>query len=47
VLLSALAALGAQDRRVLSETLPVWERLVAAIDDQAQTPTHTPDTGIE
>jgi DNA-binding MarR family transcriptional regulator len=47
VLLYALAALGAQDRRVLSETLPVWERLVAAIDDQAQTPTHTPDTGIE
>jgi DNA-binding MarR family transcriptional regulator len=47
LLLSDLAALGAQARRVLNETLQVWERLVAAIDDQAQTPTHTQDTGNE
>jgi DNA-binding MarR family transcriptional regulator len=46
LLASALAALGAQDRRVLSEMLPVWERLVAAIDEQAQTPTHTQATSI-
>ena len=40
LLQSAIAALGTQDRRVLTETLPVLERLVAAIEDQAQTPTH-------
>ena len=40
LLQSAIAALSAQDRRVLTETLPVLERLVAAIEDQAQTPTH-------
>jgi DNA-binding MarR family transcriptional regulator len=40
LLQSAIAALGAQDRRALTETLPVLERLVAAIEDQAQTPTH-------
>ena len=40
LLQSAIAALSAQDRRVLTETLPVLERLVAAIEDQAQTPIH-------
>jgi len=40
LLQSAIAALAAQDQRVLTETLPVLERLVAAIEDQAQTPTH-------
>ena len=46
LLLSAIAALDAQDQRVLAEALPVLERLVAVIDEQAQTPTHTRDTGI-
>jgi DNA-binding MarR family transcriptional regulator len=43
LLLSAIAALDAQDQRVLAEALPVLERLVAVIDEQAQTPTHTLD----
>ena len=38
LLLSAIAALDAQDQRVLAEALPVLERLVAIIDEQAQTP---------
>jgi len=38
LLLSAIAALDAQDKRVLAEALPVLERLVAVIDEQAQTP---------
>ena len=43
LLLSAIAALDAQDQRVLAEALPVLERLVTVIDEQAQTPTHTRD----
>jgi|SRR5665647_863606 len=46
LLLSAIAALDAQDQRVLAEALPVLERLVAVIDEQAQTPTHTREAGI-
>jgi DNA-binding MarR family transcriptional regulator len=46
LLLSAIAALDAQDQRVLAEALPVLERLVAVIDEQAQVPTHTRDAGI-
>jgi len=38
---SALAALKSQDRQVLTDALPVLERLVAVIDEQAQTPTRT------
>jgi DNA-binding MarR family transcriptional regulator len=41
LLVSAIAALDAQDRQALTEALPVLERLVVAIDEQAQTPTHT------
>ena len=41
LLQSAIAALSSQDRQVLTEALPVLERLVAVIDEQAQTPTHT------
>jgi len=41
LLQSAIAALNAQDRQVLAEAMPVLERLVALIDEQAQTPTHT------
>jgi DNA-binding MarR family transcriptional regulator len=41
LLQSAIAALNTQDRQVLTEALPVLERLVAVIDEQAQTPTHT------
>jgi DNA-binding MarR family transcriptional regulator len=40
LLLSAITALGAKDQQVLTEALPVLERLVAAIDEQAQAPTH-------
>jgi DNA-binding MarR family transcriptional regulator len=40
LLLSAIAALGAQDRIVLTEALPALERLVEAIDQQGQTPAH-------
>ncbi len=46
LLLSAIAALDAQDQRVLAEALPVLKRLVAVIDEQAQAPTHTRDAGI-
>ena len=46
LLLSAIAALSAKDQQVLTEALPVLERLVAAIDEQAQMPTHTHAAGI-
>jgi DNA-binding MarR family transcriptional regulator len=38
LLQSAIAALGAADRIVLTEALPALERLVEAIDQQGQTP---------
>jgi DNA-binding MarR family transcriptional regulator len=38
LLQSAIAALGAQDRIVLTQALPALERLVEAIDQQGQTP---------
>jgi DNA-binding MarR family transcriptional regulator len=38
---NAIAALDADDQQVLTEALPVLERLVAAIDDQAERPPHT------
>jgi len=41
LLQSAIAALSSQDRQVLTDALPALERLVAVIDEQAQTPTHT------
>ena len=41
LLQSAIATLSSQDRQVLTDALPVLERLVAIIDEQAQTPTHT------
>jgi len=41
LLQSAIAALNSQDRQILTDALPVLERLVAVIDDQAQTPTRT------
>jgi DNA-binding MarR family transcriptional regulator len=41
LLQSAIAVLTAPDRQVLTEALPVLERLVAVIDEQAQTPTQT------
>lgn len=44
LLLSAIAALDAQDQRVLTKALPVLQRLVAVIDEQADRPIHTPDT---
>jgi len=37
LLLSAITALDPQDRHILNKALPVLERLVAAIDEQAQT----------
>ena len=39
LLQSSIAALNTRDRQLLAEALPVLERLVAAIDEQAQTPT--------
>lgn len=36
LLLSAIAALGAQDQEVLTQALPVLERLVTVIDEQAK-----------
>lgn len=41
LLQSAIAALNSQDRQILTEALPILERLVAVIDEQAQTPTRT------
>lgn len=41
LLQSAIAALNSQDRQTLTDALPVLERLVAVIDEQAQTPTRT------
>jgi DNA-binding MarR family transcriptional regulator len=41
LLQSAIAALNSQDRQVLTDALPVLERLVAVIDEQAHTPTRT------
>jgi DNA-binding MarR family transcriptional regulator len=41
LLQSAIAALSSADRQVLTDALPVLRRLVAAIDEQAQTPTRT------
>lgn len=38
LLQSAIAAMGAQDRIVLTQALPALERLVEAIDQQGQTP---------
>jgi len=38
LLFSAIAGLDAQDRQVLSQALPVLERLVAIIDEQADRP---------
>jgi DNA-binding MarR family transcriptional regulator len=38
---SAIAALSSQDRQMLTEALPILERLVTVIDAQAQTPTLT------
>lgn len=35
----SIATLNTQDRQILTEALPVLERLVDAIDEQAQTPT--------
>jgi DNA-binding MarR family transcriptional regulator len=39
LLQSAIAALNSQDQQILTEALPVLERLVAVIDEQAKTPT--------
>jgi DNA-binding MarR family transcriptional regulator len=39
LLQSAIAALSSGDLQVLTDALPVLERLVAVIDEQAQTPT--------
>ena len=43
LLQSAIAVLNSRDRQILADALPVLERLVAVIDEQAQTPapTHT------
>ena len=41
LLQSAIAALSSQDQKTLTNSLPALERLVAVIDEQAQTPTHT------
>ena len=41
LLQSAIAVLNSQDRQILTEALPVLERLVAVIDEQAQTLAHT------
>jgi DNA-binding MarR family transcriptional regulator len=41
LLQSAIAALNSQDRQILTDALPALERLVAVIDEQAQTPTRT------
>jgi DNA-binding MarR family transcriptional regulator len=38
---SAIAVLNSQDRQILTEAMPVLDRLVAVIDEQAQTPTRT------
>ena len=38
LLFSAIAELGARDRQVLTQALPVLERLVAIIDEQADGP---------
>src|ERR1035437_9084208 len=46
LLQSAIAALNSQDRQTLTEALPVLERLVAVIDEQAQTPTRSRATCI-
>jgi DNA-binding MarR family transcriptional regulator len=39
LLLAAIAALGARDQELLTRALPVLERLVSVIDEQAQRPT--------
>ena len=41
LLQSAIAVLNSRDRQILADALPVLERLVAVIDEQAQTPAHT------
>ena len=41
LLRSAIAALNTQDHQILTQALPVLERLVAVIDEQARTPTHS------
>ena len=46
LLLSAITALDPQDRHILNKALPVLERLVAAIDEQAQTLAHHRAVGI-
>jgi DNA-binding MarR family transcriptional regulator len=46
LLQSAIAALNSQDQQILTEALPVLERLVAVIDKQAQTPTRAPAARI-
>jgi len=45
VLRNAVAALDARDQQTLSEALPVLERLVVVIDEQADTPTRTRAAG--
>jgi DNA-binding MarR family transcriptional regulator len=45
LLRNAIAALDAQDQQILTEALPVLERLVAVIDEQADRPTHTRAAG--
>jgi DNA-binding MarR family transcriptional regulator len=45
LLRNAIAALDTQDQQVLAEALPVLERLVAAIDEQADRSTHTGAAG--
>jgi DNA-binding MarR family transcriptional regulator len=46
LLRNAIAALNAHDQQILTEALPVLERLVAVIDEQADRPTHTRAAGI-
>lgn len=46
LLQSAIAAMNTQDRQILTESLPVLQRLVAVIDEQAQTPAHSQSARI-
>jgi DNA-binding MarR family transcriptional regulator len=41
LLLSAIAALGAPDQEILTQALPVLQRLVTVINEQAQSPSGT------
>jgi DNA-binding MarR family transcriptional regulator len=45
LLRNAIAALDTQDQQVLTKALPVLERLVAVIDEQADRSTHTGAAG--